>query len=131
MPAKADTTFVDGDGRPAELPAPAIILFYANWCAPCRVEIRSIDALARVADPVPIIIVPWDGEPRTRQALRGVQPSRIRYATGGAYRLMTKMAGPSGSLPVVVALDTKGELCNVQRVGLEASAIKAFLTPCR
>lgn len=131
MPPKIDPAFVDGEGRPAELPAPAIILFYANWCAPCRAEIKSIDDLARAASPVPIIVVPWDAESRTRQALRDVQPSQIRYATGGGYRLLAKMAGPSGGLPVVIALNAKSEPCIVRREGLVASAIKGLLGACR
>lgn len=131
LPESANPTFVDGDGRPAIMPSPAIILFYANWCAPCRVEIRSIDDLARAASPVPVIVVPWDAEARTRQALRNVAPAYLRYATGGAYRLMVKLAGPSGGLPVAVALDTEGKPCNIRRQALEASTVKAFLNRCR
>lgn len=130
-PLRADSAYFDGAGYPATLPAPAVILFYANWCAPCRVEIRSIDDLARAAGPIPVIIVPWDMGLQTRQALRTIHPSRIRYIPGGAYRLMTRLAGPTASLPLAIALNAKGEPCNVQRGGLEAPAIKALLAACR
>lgn len=130
-PSRLKTGFVDGNGDQATTPRPAILLFFATWCAPCRMEIRSIDSLARAAAPVPIIIVPMDANLTTKQALSGIRPTQIRYTVGGTYRLLASLAGPSSSLPVAVAINAEGAPCAIKREGLKAADIESFLAPCR
>ena len=130
-PSRLDTRFVDGSGEEAAMPRPAILLFYATWCVPCHIEIRSIDNLVRAAGPVPIIIVPINANPTTKRALRGIRPAQIRYAVGGTYRFLASLAGPSNSLPVAVALNVEGAPCAIKREGLTAVEIEGFLAPCR
>ena len=63
--------FEDGEGRPARFSAfrgrPFLVNFWATWCAPCVVELPSLDALAaREAGRVAVIAVSQDLDGRQR-----------------------------------------------------------------
>ena len=101
----------DAAGVDRELPKPAIILFWAPWCAPCRVETRNLGELTRAAGSTPVVVVPMDDDRRTRDALSGVAPSRVLFARGGGYRLLRRWAPDASGLPVSIALNSVGGVC--------------------
>lgn len=113
------------------LPRPAILLFFATWCAPCRAEIAALHTLSAAAGRVPVIVIPMDTDSRTQQALAALPPGKARYLSGGGYALLQKVAGPSGALPVSVALDADGRPCGIRREGLSPTDVRALLAGCR
>jgi thiol-disulfide isomerase/thioredoxin len=60
-----DLGFEDGDGRPITMAAfrgrPALVNLWATWCAPCIVEMPSLDALAvREGDALQVVALSQD-----------------------------------------------------------------------
>jgi thiol-disulfide isomerase/thioredoxin len=60
-----NTLFEDGEGRPVRLSAfrgrPVLVNFWATWCAPCVVEMPSLDALAaRESGNIEVIAISQD-----------------------------------------------------------------------
>jgi thiol-disulfide isomerase/thioredoxin len=101
----------DGSGAPSGLPHPAIILFWADWCAPCHEEIADLAALERAAAPLPVIVVPLESDRRTRRALRHLAPERLRFVATGAIAFMQDLTGGAVGLPASLALDRGGRRC--------------------
>ncbi len=128
--AQAPDRLVDGDGAPRPLPAPAIVLFWASWCAPCRVELEMLDPLAAAASPTPVIVIPMDESRTTVALLAGIDPARIRYVPSGAYRLLRTLAGDSGALPVSVALEPSGAVCAIKQGALSVAEAGAWARRC-
>jgi hypothetical protein len=96
--------------REALPPANALIVFGANWCAPCLQELRELPALAAAVVPAQIIIAWRDGAPRkvwpswpANAEVRG--PAEADRWAGGA--------DLSAGLPYAVLLDGQGKHCVV------------------
>lgn len=90
-------------------PAHTLVMFGANWCAPCLEELRNLPALAAGMAPERVVLVWQDGPPRK------LWPSwpanaEIKPATEG-----DRLAGgaPSAGLPYAVLLDSEGKRCAV------------------
>lgn len=88
-----DTPFVGGDGRTRRLSdwadRPAIVNFYATWCAPCRQEMPSLDALARLRPGFAVLPISVERA--------GVQQLRQFYRQMGLHNLAVYQ-DPSGTL---------------------------------
>ena len=120
----------DGAGVARGLPKPAIILFWADWCAPCRAETRMIAQLDQAAAPAPVIVVPMESGPRTREALGGVNPERVRYSGSNPYLLLRTLAGDTAGLPVSVAIDRAGTTCAIKQGAITVGDVRAWALKC-
>lgn len=101
----------NGNGEVQILPRPAIILFWAAWCAPCRAEVSQIEALSRAAGPLPVIVVATDADRTSRRLLGGLAPDRVRYPDAPASDVLAMMPGGGGALPAAMAIDASGVVC--------------------
>jgi thiol-disulfide isomerase/thioredoxin len=126
----ADAALRDGAGAPRALPNPAIILFWAAWCAPCRVEVQMLPELTRAADPTPVIVIPMETGRTTRELLGAIRPDQLRFVPGGAYRLLGTLAGDTAGLPVSVAIDPAGAVCAVKQGAITVAEIGAWARKC-
>ena len=120
----------DGAGVARVLPKPAIILFWADWCAPCRVEVRMIAQLDEAAGSIPVIVVPMESGRRTREALAGVNSAHVRYVRSNPYVLLRTLAGDTAGLPVSVAIDRAGTTCAVKQGAITVGEIHAWVLKC-
>ncbi len=113
----------------AKLPANALLLFGANWCAPCLEELRNLPALARAAAPSRIILAWTDGAPprlwREWPANADVTP------IADALQAMQRFGGSSAGLPYAVLLDGKGKPCAELRGKLTPDRLETLKAQCR
>jgi thiol-disulfide isomerase/thioredoxin len=88
---------------------PAVIVFFASWCAPCRADAPALEQLARaVGRRATIIAVAWSDS--RQAALRFVRRSHWTFpvlqdpngASGYAYGIQ--------GLPTAFVLDTRGHI---------------------
>lgn len=110
-------------------PPGALILFGANWCAPCRAELRTLPLLAAHAAPGSVILAWSDGAPELAGAslpanVAIADPAQLRWLTQGA-------AGLSAGLPFAVLADDNGAVCAVWRGGLNASRLARLKARCQ
>jgi thiol-disulfide isomerase/thioredoxin len=120
----------DGAGRAEILPHPAILLFWADWCAPCRNEVRLLPELTNAAAPLPVIVVPVDASQRTQHLLQALDPAQVAYVVSGGQGLLNALARDPAGLPVAVALSAVGEACAVKLGALSPSEAKAWASTC-
>jgi len=117
-----------GVGRPA--PRPVILMFWATWCAPCRLELEALPELSAAARPIPIVVTPFDESNRTREALRGLAPSRVGYPAIGAQALLNALIGGAAGLPVNIAIDASGAICARKLGPLTIADAQDWTTRC-
>ncbi|MBV8593146.1 MAG: hypothetical protein JOZ27_02470, partial [Caulobacteraceae bacterium] len=120
----------DGDGAARTMPRPAILMFWAAWCAPCRLELDHLPELTAAAGAVPIVVIPIDASARTRETLRALPPPQVAYPAGGAYALLDALIGGAAGLPVNLELDANGAVCARKMGPLRVADIRAWAEKC-
>ena len=112
-PAPA-TLFEDGDGQPVRLSVfrgrPVLVNFWATWCAPCIVELPSLDALAaRETGNVEIVAVSEDLDGRRRVTDFFAQRRFTRLEPYLDPRMDLMAALRIDTLPTTILYDAEGE----------------------
>lgn len=125
------TLLLAGLARPAvaaEAPAPAVLLFWASWCAPCQAELRQLPALREAAAPFALRVVPYESNgrdlPRTVRAEERWVPARPVIALLADWKL-------PAALPLTVVVGRSGDRCAVVRGGISAPQLAALVRRCR
>jgi len=110
-------------------PAHALILFGANWCAPCLAELRSLPDYGAMIAPAPLLVAWTDGQP---PRLWPAWPGNAQMVPlGQAPALLARIGGKTAGLPYVAMLDEKGRLCADLRGKLDRERLAAMLRTCR
>lgn len=114
-------------GEPVEWPRSRVVLFGANGCVPCRVELRRLDELKAAAHPRGLMLAWIEGAPPA-EARRQDVPS---LPPAGAKRLFEALAGQSTGLPTAVMTDEAGRPCALHRGPLRPEMLPAMNRSCR
>ena len=109
-----DILFEDGEGRPVRLSVfrgrPVLVNFWATWCAPCVVEMPSLDALAaRETGNVEIIAVSQDldGRAKVTDFFAARNFARLEPYLDPQMALMTALE--LDTLPTTILYDADGQ----------------------
>lgn len=114
------------------LPRPAIILFWATWCASCRGEMRRLPEIGAAAGDIPVATIALDPPATARAAIDtfGI-PLRTAYADGRKpEQVLAEWGGGIVSLPLAVALDRGGQVCARKHGLLGTDEVKAWAARC-
>jgi len=110
-------------------PPNALILFGANWCAPCLAELRDLPAWGTAMAPALVLIAWTEGQP---PMLWRQWPGNARLlAPGEAAPLLGQIGGKTAGLPYVALLDAEGKLCAELRGKLNPARLEAMKARCR
>lgn len=108
---------------------PRLILFGANWCAPCRAELSNLPVLADAARPVPLVVA-WLDRQAPAAAERAVQGARL--ASPAEARALAKAHGRGlTGLPYSVMVGSDGVVCADHKAQLSVEAIARMRGACR
>jgi hypothetical protein len=118
-----------GAGDEIKLPPNGLILFGANWCAPCLEELRDLPALARTMAPERIVLAWTDGKP-VRLWREWPGNADVTSVTD-AMQAIQRLGGSSAGLPYAVLLDAKGKRCADLRGKLTVARLEAMKARCR
>jgi thiol-disulfide isomerase/thioredoxin len=121
---------VAAQGTP-DLPPRAILLFVANWCAPCHAEIARLDEIVVAARPFRVLVVSLDDDRGAARMLRGIDPDRRwRPDRTTLARVRGTLFADVSGLPYSVAVDADGRPCGDSRRGLDADRARALVRAC-
>lgn len=105
-----------------------IILFGANWCAPCVAELRELPDLSTAAAPDRLVIAWTDGAARVPAALTAAGVEQLPQAK--ARELLLRYGSGNAGLPLVVMTGKDGSRCAMQRRRLTSDGIAALRKDC-
>jgi thioredoxin 1 len=98
--AVTDATF---EQEVLESPIPALVDFWAAWCAPCRMLAPTVEALAaQYAGKVKVVKLNVDENPRTASAYRVMSIPTLLLFKGGQVVEMVVGAVPKPKLEAVL-----------------------------
>jgi cytochrome c biogenesis protein CcmG, thiol:disulfide interchange protein DsbE len=110
-----------GDGRPA------VLLFFASWCAPCQSEVPAVAAVYRAQkhDRIPVIGV--DGMDPTREALSFDHRSGVTFpvAADSDYTVTEGLYGFDGD-PDAVFINAQGTIEHIVHGPITRSVLLAW-----
>ncbi|MGH9047107.1 MAG: TlpA family protein disulfide reductase, partial [Acidimicrobiales bacterium] len=94
-----------GDGKPA------VLLFFASWCAPCQSEVPMIAAAYRAERSGRIAVIGVDGRDPTGEALAFVHKSGVTFpvADDGDYQVTEGLYAFNGD-PDAVFINANGTI---------------------
>jgi hypothetical protein len=121
-------------GNPVELPGapipgPAIVTFWADWCAACKIEARRFEDLAAATD-IPIIFVIVDARPDRLAVIPGVPTPNVRVARMTGLDVLHWWPGDAAGLPFAVRLDGKKRACATHNGGLHKTDVLRLAKAC-
>lgn len=90
-----------------------LLLFGANWCAPCRAELEELPGLAAVLGGDSLVVAWIDGTPRIEPK---TLPANVRVLDRrSAQRLFDSFSTANAGLPLAVLRTATGKVCAVVR----------------
>jgi thiol-disulfide isomerase/thioredoxin len=109
-------------------PPDSILLFVADWCAPCHAEVARLPELVEAARPARLLVVVTDDRDRLTRAA----PPEMRWRPDRALlaRLRDDLFADNAGLPYSVAIGADGRPCADSRRGLDAARTRALLAAC-
>lgn len=107
-----DTPFEDPDGQPASLAdfrgKPVLLNLWATWCAPCIVEMPSLDALAARRDDLHVVTLSQDMDGRDKVERFFAEQGYRTIETWLDPRLDFMVGLGLGTLPTTILYDAEG-----------------------
>jgi hypothetical protein len=122
---------LDG-GRIAEAGGPTIIAFWRTDCAPCLIELRGARAYAQAARPGRLLFVGLQPAAplRSAAARAGAPLSLIARSPASPAAILTAFGGAPPRLPLAVAFDRHGRVCERHAGLLGTEQVRAWVRAC-
>jgi thiol-disulfide isomerase/thioredoxin len=110
-----DIALLDPAGKPVKLSdyrgQVLVVNFWATWCAPCKVEMPTLNALAAAyaVQPVKVLAVSVDREKdRDKARTQMAQHGALTLLFDDNYKMAFGMKPPAAGMPTTVIFDRKG-----------------------
>ncbi|MBS3936665.1 MAG: TlpA family protein disulfide reductase [Sulfuritalea sp.] len=114
---------------------PLLVNFWARWCAPCRVEIPELSAIARTHGPKGLKVIGIgleDNSPTVKDFVKAYEMDYLLlFAPAEGIALMRALGNERAGLPFTLAVDRNGrvvlhKLGPAARADLETAAAAAL-----
>lgn len=120
-----------GQAHAAPIPPNSLLMLWAAWCAPCRVEVAEFERLSAAAKPRSTIVLALDDAPSSRALLASLPPERLRLTTETLPALYRRLGiGGPVALPVSLMTDAQGRICATIRGGATIARIALAQETC-
>ena len=109
-----------GQAHAAPIPPNSLLMLWAAWCAPCRVEVVEFERLSAATKPRTTMVLAFDDAPSSRALLTSLPPEKLRFTTETLPALYRRLGiGGPIALPVSLMTDAQGRICaTIARIAL-------------